>query len=173
MKKIPKEKLLGKQLGKEATPEGLSYYRFNASSGYFHNKDDGKTEKDITKANALNEQIAKDNKLVRYVDDFKKGETKKYEKSFQDMFERVKKKKFNTDLERAKEKAYKVLITPEPKSIPIDHSVINKHFSDMQRFRNMENQSIEDEKKFKEIMKKEPDEDVNKGIGSLLPGEYS
>jgi len=114
MKKIPKERLLGKQLGKEATEEGLSYYRWNADSGRFHN-DEGKEETSILKANALNEQISKDKKLLRYGDDVKRGDTKKYEKSFQDMFEKVKKKKFNTDLETAKRKAYKILTTPEVK----------------------------------------------------------
>ena len=63
MKKIPKERLLGKQLGKEATEEGLSYYRWNADSGRFHN-DEGKEEKNILKANALNSQISKDKKLL-------------------------------------------------------------------------------------------------------------
>ena len=75
MKKIPKERLLGKQLSKEATEEGLSYYRWNADSGRFHN-DEGKEETSILKANALNEQISKDKKLLRYVDDVKRGDTK-------------------------------------------------------------------------------------------------
>tara|TARA_R100001377_G_scaffold81839_1_gene61637 strand:+ start:40 stop:711 length:672 start_codon:yes stop_codon:yes gene_type:complete len=212
IKKIPKNKLLGNELGKAATPKALEEYSHSKILTYIDNvkNDDPATMKMLNEYepnkveyNSVRGQFQKGNKfgpLSDFKDDLKKDN------------------EFNERFKRDKEKAYQELKTPSlyknifplgkkkklsdldlmfvaadprekmqmrknykdydftqrqfkediPKPVNINVNMTS-HISNMQKLQEMKNKSIEDEKRFNEVMKKTPDEDIGKGLGSIFP----
>lgn len=78
-------------------------------------------------------------------------------------------KDYNFDKREFKEDIKKT----EP--VKLDYSDINKHYADMDSFRDIQKQTVADEKKLEDIfndMQNTKDEDLNKGLGSLLGANF-
>jgi len=207
-----KEKLLGKELAKAATPAALEEYRENKLFKYIDNvkNDDPATMKMIAeydpnavKYNSALGQFQKGNKvgpLSDFKDDLKKDDDfnerfkQDKERAYQELktptlykniFPLGKKKKLS-DLDlmfvaadprekmqmRKNYKDYDFTQRQFKEDIPKPVNInvnMTSHISNMQKLQEMKNKSIEDEKRFNEVMKKTPDEDIGKGLGSIFP----
>jgi len=207
-----KEKLLGKELAKAATPAALEQYKEDRLLNYIDNvkNDDPATMKMIAeydpnavKYNSALGQFQKGNKvgpLSDFKDDLKKDDDfnerfkQDKERAYQELktptlykniFPLGKKKKLS-DLDlmfvaadprekmqmRKNYKDYDFTQRQFKEDIPKPVNInvnMTSHISNMQKLQEMKNKSIEDEKRFNEVMKKTPDEDIGKGLGSIFP----
>ncbi len=102
----------------------------------------------------------KKTKLFKYIDDVKAGDTKKYEKAEQRLFEPILK---NLQI-KAKREAKRKVVKPAaaPALPPIVYPEIDLEISK----KNLRDEYLE--KQFKELTKERPDPDLQNGLGSIV-----
>ena len=149
-----KNKLLGKELAKAATPKALAEYREQPFTNALASV---KNKRPTAKAKPMN--------ILTYVDRVQENYRKKPV---------IEDNRFESEFRRGKKAALKEFY-PKPKvsssqPIKIEHD-ITKHINEMKNFRETEAIDFKNsQRNFEKIMEKTRDEDLDKGLGSLTKG---